>query len=127
MLFRSLLEEFVQLQLLPYERLFGPDRPHFALDQVRSTDFMICPLPLFFNNFTGLQLTFSSLNSRSVSFSFFLHSSFSPSSVPAISLFMSHFFHPLFLSPSLSLSSFLSVSLFFSPYFSFFLSLSSFK
>jgi hypothetical protein len=31
----ELLEEFVQLQLEPYERLFGPDRPHFSLDQVR--------------------------------------------------------------------------------------------
>ena len=32
---RELLEEFVQHQLLPYESLFGPDKPHFALDQVR--------------------------------------------------------------------------------------------
>jgi len=31
---KELLEEFVQLQLEPYERLFGPDRPHFSLDQV---------------------------------------------------------------------------------------------
>jgi vacuolar protein sorting-associated protein 53 len=29
-----LLEEFVQLQLQPYEKLFGPDRPHFACDQI---------------------------------------------------------------------------------------------
>lgn len=31
---QELLEEFVQLQLTPYETLFGPDRPHFTLDQV---------------------------------------------------------------------------------------------
>ena len=31
---RELLEEFVQLQLKPYEQLFGPDRTHFGLDQV---------------------------------------------------------------------------------------------
>jgi hypothetical protein len=33
---RELLQEFVQTQLLPYERLFGPDKPHYSLDQVRS-------------------------------------------------------------------------------------------
>ena len=31
---RELLEEFVQLQLVPYERLFGQDKAHFSLDQV---------------------------------------------------------------------------------------------
>jgi len=31
---RELLEEFVQLQLIPYETLFGAGKPHFALDQV---------------------------------------------------------------------------------------------
>lgn len=30
----ELLEEFVQLQLVPYEKLFGLEKPHFALDQV---------------------------------------------------------------------------------------------
>ena len=33
---RELLEEFVQLQLQPYERLFGPDKPHNSLDQVNE-------------------------------------------------------------------------------------------
>ena len=61
---RELLEEFVQLQLLPYERLFGPDRPHFALDQVRSTGFMICPLPLFFNGVSCLEITLLVSNSH---------------------------------------------------------------
>lgn len=31
---KDLLEEFIQLQLVPYERLFGPNEKHFALDQV---------------------------------------------------------------------------------------------
>ena len=31
---RELLEEFVQLQLIPYETLFGASKPHFTLDQV---------------------------------------------------------------------------------------------
>ena len=31
---KGLLEEFVQLQLVPYERLFGVDKPHNSLDQV---------------------------------------------------------------------------------------------
>ena len=31
---RELLEEFVQLQLIPYETLFGSGKPHFTLDQV---------------------------------------------------------------------------------------------
>lgn len=31
---RDLLDEFVQLQLVPYEKLFGPDKQHYALDQV---------------------------------------------------------------------------------------------
>lgn len=31
---KELLEEFVQLQLVPYEKLFGVDKPHFTLDQV---------------------------------------------------------------------------------------------
>ena len=31
---KELLDEFVQLQLVPYEKLFGPDKQHFALDQV---------------------------------------------------------------------------------------------
>ena len=38
---RELLEEFVQIQLQPYERLFGPDRPHYSLDQV----IMLSPTP----------------------------------------------------------------------------------
>jgi hypothetical protein len=32
---KDLLEEFVQLQLVPYEKLFGPDKQHFGLDDVR--------------------------------------------------------------------------------------------
>jgi hypothetical protein len=31
---RDLLEEFVQLQLVPYEKLFGPDKPQFNLSDV---------------------------------------------------------------------------------------------
>ncbi len=31
---KELLDEFVQLQLVPYEKLFGPDKQHFTLDQV---------------------------------------------------------------------------------------------
>jgi hypothetical protein len=31
---RELLEEFVQLQLVPYEKLFGVDKPHYSLNQV---------------------------------------------------------------------------------------------
>jgi hypothetical protein len=31
---RELLEEFVQLQLVPYENLFGPKSDHFSLEQV---------------------------------------------------------------------------------------------
>ena len=31
---RELLEEFVQLQLVPYESLFAADKPHFTLEQV---------------------------------------------------------------------------------------------
>jgi hypothetical protein len=32
---RELLQEFVQAQLQPYERLFGPEKQHYSLDQVR--------------------------------------------------------------------------------------------
>ena len=28
----ELLEEFVQLQLVPYEKLIGPEKPHYSLD-----------------------------------------------------------------------------------------------
>ena len=28
---QELLEEFVQIQLVPYEKLFGPDKTHFTL------------------------------------------------------------------------------------------------
>ena len=31
---KELLEEFVQVQLIPYEKLFGPEKLHFTLDQV---------------------------------------------------------------------------------------------
>jgi hypothetical protein len=35
---KELLEEFVQLQLVPYEKLFGAEKEYFSLDQVLSSD-----------------------------------------------------------------------------------------
>ena len=116
---RELLEEFVQLQLLPYERLFGPDRPHFALDQVRSTGFMICPLPLFFNGVSCLEITLLVSNSHfqlSTLCQCLSLSSSLPLSLPLLHqlfLYLCLTFFSLCYSLSMSLSSFLSVSLFF--------------
>ena len=31
-----LVDEFVEIQLLPYETLFGVDKPHFTLEDVRT-------------------------------------------------------------------------------------------
>jgi vacuolar protein sorting-associated protein 53 len=31
---KDLMDEFVQLQLLPYEKIFSPGKPHFGLDHV---------------------------------------------------------------------------------------------
>ena len=109
---RELLEEFVQLQLLPYERLFGPDRPHFALDQVRSTGFMICPLPLFFNGVSCLEITLLVSNSHfqlSTLCQCLSLSSSLPRSLPLLYqlfLYLCLTFFTLCLSLSLSLSSF---------------------
>ncbi len=41
---KELIEEFVQLQLVPYERLFAKDAQHNSLDQVNWITF----LPQFF-------------------------------------------------------------------------------
>ena len=41
---RELLEEFVRVQLQPYDALFGPDKAHANLDQVRYT---VCCIVLY--------------------------------------------------------------------------------
>ena len=108
---RELLEEFVQHQLLPYESLFGPDKPHFALDQV---SFLIINysiilkilLPSIFPSFLPSSFLPSILYSflpssfffflpfvYSSLFLFFLPSSFLPS-------FLYSSFFPVFLLPS---------------------------
>ena len=43
---RELLEEFVRVQLQPYDALFGPDKAHANLDQVR---YKMCNSVLYCN------------------------------------------------------------------------------
>lgn len=58
---RELLVEFVDIQLVPYELLFGVDKPHCTLDEVRFTTYYPYILCICILIYTRMYLGGSSL------------------------------------------------------------------
>ena len=63
---RDLLEEFVQLQLLPYEKFFSVGKKHASLDQVRMQN----------DNQNGLKYSFLAVGFKDRLHMLLLHISF---------------------------------------------------